>query len=463
MFLIFVILISSFAFLYNINSFPLRNWDEAWYAEIIKNMASGDYSLLVPFWNGQYYFDKPPLYFWLSLPFFKFFGPGEWQARIISASAGVGVSVLVYLIGKKLFNPLVGFLSFVIFITLGQVYVRFSHGNLDALLVFLFLASFYFYLLTEKKKIFSVLTGINLGIGFLVKGWSLGLFPLFVIFIYSLFKERRLPRNLGIILPSIFLSSAWWYFLGYREFGKPFLDWYLFTVAEGNFNQPFSSFSIDYFRYFIRDLGVWIILVLVSMFLVRKTSVVDRLNILPLIFSFLSFIFIISLTGGNLDWHILPTYPFVALVIGYLIHRLLYFYPKMLFLFIALLFMQIYVVYRIENIYPDRSLDGATLGRYAKSVLQPNEMIVLDDRDFPAFILYSNKKEVHVIRAEGPATPRDWWIMKYEDLPNFIKTRESAVIISPDISRPPIDLNKAQIFDSYLDYKFVRLHGRISL
>jgi len=56
-----LVLISSFAvFFSKISSFPLRNWDEAWYAEIIKNMASGKYGYLMPFWNGRYYFDNAP-------------------------------------------------------------------------------------------------------------------------------------------------------------------------------------------------------------------------------------------------------------------------------------------------------------------------------------------------------------------------------------------------------------------
>ena len=146
-----VLIISSTVFFYNINSFPLRNWDEAWYAEIIKNMAFGKNSLLFPFWNGQYYFDKPPLYFWLSLPFFKVFGPGEWEARIVSVVAATGATFLIYIIAKRLFTPATGILSSLIFVTLGQVYFRFSHGNLDALLIFFFLVIFYLYLRFDKK------------------------------------------------------------------------------------------------------------------------------------------------------------------------------------------------------------------------------------------------------------------------------------------------------------------------
>src|SRR3990167_9960481 len=107
-----IIAISTFIFARNINDFPLRNWDEAWYAQIINNMASNNYSLLAPYWNGRYYFDKPHLYFWLSLPFFKIFGPGEWQARIVSATAAIFTSLLIYLIGKKLFSKTAGFFAF---------------------------------------------------------------------------------------------------------------------------------------------------------------------------------------------------------------------------------------------------------------------------------------------------------------------------------------------------------------
>src|SRR3989304_4585429 len=95
---ILVLISSAVIFFSKISSFPLRNWDEAWYAEIIKNMASGKYGYLMPFWNGRYYFDNAPLYFWLSTPIFKIFGAGEWQARFISTTAAVIASLLIFLI-----------------------------------------------------------------------------------------------------------------------------------------------------------------------------------------------------------------------------------------------------------------------------------------------------------------------------------------------------------------------------
>lgn len=449
-----IFLVSTVAFFWDINSFPLRNWDEAWYAEIIKNMASGNYSLLVPFWNGQYYFDKPPLYFWLSLPFFKVFGPGEWQARIISVLAAVGASFLVYSIGKKLFNQRAGILSFLVFLTLGQIYVRFSHGNLDALLIFFFLMTFYLYLLFGKK--YQILTGIFLGLGFLIKGWFLGLFPLFIIFVYSFLKEKRSPRGLILILAFSILSSGWWYLLGFLKFGKPFINWYLFTIAEGGLNIPFFSFSLKYFEYFIRDIGVWFILVFLFLIKVPELSISSRRSLFSLAIPAFIFIFLINLLNEKLDWHVLPSYPFIALLIGYITERLFRIHPKSTLCLVGgILVLQIFVVYKIENIYPGRSEAGAKLGKYSRSILKPNDVIVLDDRDFTSFLYYSNQQKVYVLRDEGPTDKRDWWILKYENLPNFLEKNEHAIIISRSIANLSIKSSTEEVIGEENGYQFI--------
>src|SRR3989344_9311322 len=165
----------------------VRNWDEAWYAEIIKNMAVKDYGWLMPWWNGQYYFDHPPLYFWLSGLVVKLFGLGEWQLRIVAVLAGIGVVWLTYILGKKLFNRRAGIVASLVLVSWAQVLVRFSHGNLDSLTIFWFLVVFYWWL---KGRWW--LAGVALGLGWLTKGWLLGLLPLGWIGIYELVVKKRL-------------------------------------------------------------------------------------------------------------------------------------------------------------------------------------------------------------------------------------------------------------------------------
>jgi 4-amino-4-deoxy-L-arabinose transferase-like glycosyltransferase len=148
-----VIFLAAIVFGLNVNSYPLKNWDEAWYAEITKNMALKGTGFLMPFWNGDFYFDKPPLYFWLTTPVVKTFGEGQWQMRIISVIFAVIATLALYLIAKKLFNEKAAFWTAIIFVSFGQVAERFGSGNLDALMISLMLLSVLFYL---NKKLFWV-------------------------------------------------------------------------------------------------------------------------------------------------------------------------------------------------------------------------------------------------------------------------------------------------------------------
>jgi 4-amino-4-deoxy-L-arabinose transferase-like glycosyltransferase len=73
---------------------PLTNWDEGIYAEISREMLS--LGALVPHWNYQPWFEKPPLMLWITAVFFKVFGVTEFWARAGSALSGVGIVALLH-------------------------------------------------------------------------------------------------------------------------------------------------------------------------------------------------------------------------------------------------------------------------------------------------------------------------------------------------------------------------------
>jgi 4-amino-4-deoxy-L-arabinose transferase-like glycosyltransferase len=73
---------------------PLTNWDEGIYAEISREMLS--LGPLVPHWNYQPWFEKPPLMLWITAAFFKIFGVAEFWARAGSALSGVGIVALLH-------------------------------------------------------------------------------------------------------------------------------------------------------------------------------------------------------------------------------------------------------------------------------------------------------------------------------------------------------------------------------
>jgi 4-amino-4-deoxy-L-arabinose transferase-like glycosyltransferase len=73
---------------------PLTNWDEGIYAEISREMLS--MGPLVPHWNYQPWFEKPPLMLWITALFFKIFGVTEFWARAGSALSGAGIVALLH-------------------------------------------------------------------------------------------------------------------------------------------------------------------------------------------------------------------------------------------------------------------------------------------------------------------------------------------------------------------------------
>jgi 4-amino-4-deoxy-L-arabinose transferase-like glycosyltransferase len=110
---------------------PLTNWDEGIYAEISREMLS--LGPLVPHWNYQPWFEKPPLMLWITAAFFKIFGVTEFWARAGSALSGVCIVALlhVWLVRKDI---LAAWLStFILLATFGFLHVC-RVGEMDVLL-----------------------------------------------------------------------------------------------------------------------------------------------------------------------------------------------------------------------------------------------------------------------------------------------------------------------------------------
>src|ERR1700727_2291169 len=111
---------------------PLTNWDEGIYAEISREMLS--LGFLVPHWNYQPWFEKPPLMLWITAAFFKLFGTHDFWARAGSAFSGVAIVSLLHgwLIRRK--DTLAAWLSTLILLsTFGFLHVC-RVGEMDVLL-----------------------------------------------------------------------------------------------------------------------------------------------------------------------------------------------------------------------------------------------------------------------------------------------------------------------------------------
>jgi 4-amino-4-deoxy-L-arabinose transferase-like glycosyltransferase len=111
---------------------PLADWDEAIYAEIAKELLR--HRTLALSWNFQPWFEKPPLYMWLTAVCFRLFSVNEFWARAVSAFSGIALTGLIHGLLARARGLAAAWTSTVILLTtLG--FVRACHlGEVDTLL-----------------------------------------------------------------------------------------------------------------------------------------------------------------------------------------------------------------------------------------------------------------------------------------------------------------------------------------
>lgn len=102
--------VCALTFLAGLGQPAITDSDEGFYAESAREMVeSGDW--LTPHFNYAYRFDKPVLYYWLAAGAYRLLGVGEAAARLPSALAGLGLTLLVFLAGRRWFDDATGLLA----------------------------------------------------------------------------------------------------------------------------------------------------------------------------------------------------------------------------------------------------------------------------------------------------------------------------------------------------------------
>jgi len=90
-------------FLLQLGSIPFLGKDEPKNAEVLREMwERGDW--VTPTLREEPWFDKPILYYWVSLVFFHCLGPGELAARLACALFGAGGVLLTWFFARRLWG-----------------------------------------------------------------------------------------------------------------------------------------------------------------------------------------------------------------------------------------------------------------------------------------------------------------------------------------------------------------------
>jgi 4-amino-4-deoxy-L-arabinose transferase-like glycosyltransferase len=304
----------------------LWNPDEPRYAEVAREMvASGEY--LVPHFNGRLYTQKPPLMFWaMAASGAVLRGLDETAARLPSALAAIGGTLLVYALGRRLFvadGRRAAWIAATVFATCSKVLWQARFGQIDMLLTFLVLAGVYWWVRghLEHRPSFSYLFFAFAGLATIAKG-PVGLLPplLSILAFLALtrdregFRELRLGR--GLVLWTAVV--ALWLGPALLAGGDVYMRDILLRQNVTRYVNPWGHYQPPW--YFLKVLPVdflpWSLFLPAAILAGRALDRERRRRLLFLGCWVIVTVLFFSVSPGKRTVYILTCYPALALLVG---------------------------------------------------------------------------------------------------------------------------------------------------
>lgn len=430
-------------FFYKLGQSSLVSWDEAWYAEIARNIIKiGDFLNLT--WSGEPYYDHPPTGFWLTAIAFKLFGVSEFSARFMQALSGFGSVLVLYFLGREMFGKTVGFAAALSLPSAYWLLYRARTGNLDNFLTFFFLLALFLAIKVTKDKKFLIPFAISLSFLFLTKS----MVPFIIVpSLVVIFWSTKTIKLTDLAIPAlIFLGLVGSWFMSQLRY-EEFLGRYLNVGLPGVAVQVDLLANIKQAKLFLHEgVGKWfwpgvVSLVLGPLFLQR------RFFILSLFFIVFMVPFVLSQRGGI--WHLIPLHPILILAFfGFSYVTLQKIIRREVVVAVLLLAVSLYVInlqikrswYEFIDI-PAYISDEAILAKEAAKY--PQELLI-EGSDFqPTAVFYSGKNVPQRVYAGNLpqlfAEDRDFLMITYqreldhEGVPNdsykILKTDRDKILV----------------------------------
>ena len=340
-----------FIFFHNIWSYALMDVDESRYVSMSKDMFNTK-DFLTLYLNNEFFFEKPPLYFWGECLSFALFGKiTEFTARFPVALYGTLCGFLTYFIGRKIVSRTYGVVSALILSTSLEFLILSKFAILDIVVATCVWFSLCFGMLTtfceeKNKKYFWWLFYIFSGLAVMAKGIPGFVVPfgsMFFIYIFNsflakkgdaeqkqaTFKEIFRPQYLLVGFILFFLITLPWHIVMLKIHDPLFFQEYVIKHHIARFlgsneigrQQPFYF----YFLTILWGFFPWIISGLVV--LIRKCFKCDfkftglndtqRFLVYNAIIAIFTLLFFSS-SKTKLITYILPIYPSLACLAGYI-------------------------------------------------------------------------------------------------------------------------------------------------
>lgn len=339
-----ITLIASVLFIPYLGAVHLFDWDEINFAESAREMLlTGNYFAVQidfkPFW------EKPPLFIWMQVLSMKIFGINEFAARFPNAIAGIVTLLVLFHIGKRLFNESFGLIWALIYAGTLLTFFYFKSGIIDPWFnLFVFLAVYYFSFFSSDEQINrnrnALLVGLFLGLAVLTKGPVAILMVALAFLVFSAWHRFQKIINIQeflLITLSTFLICFLWFGVEWIKNGPWFIREFvvyqirLFTTQDAGHGGPFfyhwivllvgcfpaSIFALKGFKIYEsttqnqQNFQRWMVVlffVVLILFSIVKTKIVHYSSLCYFPLTFLAAYAIAGLIAEKVTWQKIYTY-----------------------------------------------------------------------------------------------------------------------------------------------------------
>jgi len=319
----------------------LFDWDEINFAECAREMlVTHDYFTVRI--NFQPFWEKPPLFIWMSAASMSLFGVNEFAARFPDALCGIVTLLVIFNIGRRLYDVGFGLIWALCYMASFLPQFYFKSGIIDPWFNFFIFSGVYFFVLfcsrdqVAKKgdRKVLLLSALMIGLAVLTKGPVALLIMGLCLMVYLLIKRFR-----GVILLGdfflygiiILLVGGLWFLLLYLSGNGAVINEFfayqvrLFQTQDSGHGGPFyyhvlvlffgcfpaSVFALGSFKIsrtdspFQKMFKLWMVIlfwVVLILFSIVSTKIIHYSSLCYFPLTFLSSLTVYRIWNGTLAW-----------------------------------------------------------------------------------------------------------------------------------------------------------------
>ena len=245
--IILLLAIVGFNILFGIDGVALLDPDEPVYAETAKEMIRFNEYLSPRIYN-EYWYDKPPIFYWLLVGSLKLFGGfSEFAARIPACLMAIGAVLMTTFSAARQFNARAGFWSGLVMGTTVMIMYMGKASVTDSTLLFFMTGALLCFMHGKYWLMY-----LFCGFAVMTKGPIGVVFPGAIVFLYLLIT-RNLGRLLRMhVIPGLVLVAAVglpWYLFMYQNHGMDFIYEFIGFHNISRFAAPLHPNRVHWWYY----------------------------------------------------------------------------------------------------------------------------------------------------------------------------------------------------------------------